>query len=155
MIKALLFDFSRTLLFPKDVNYRGELNSLYRKLIQDPKFDFLSNYQLNEEMLIYLGNLKVKYKLYVFTSGSIQDAPEIRERVGEVFEKVFSGEEMMISKKEPESYKKIAELIGLPVSDILFIDDSPVNVQAAGIAGLSAVQYKDNKSLMNYIDSLE
>lgn len=155
MIKALLFDFSRTLLFPKDIKYPGELNALHRKSAQDPNYDFLANFELNEELLDFLEHLKDRYKLYIFTSGTIQNAPEIKDRVAAVFEKIFSAEEMMVSKKEPESYKKIAARLGLPAEDILFVDDLPGNIQAANIAGLVTVQYKDNKSLMDYISGLE
>jgi len=155
MIKALLFDFSFTLLFPRDTNYRGELNGLHRKLSQTSGYDFLSNFVLNEELMMFLTNLKEKYKIYMFTSGTIQNAPEIKDKVDALFDKIFSAEEMMLSKREPESYIKIAGMIDLPKEEILFVDDIEANVQAVRDAGLEAVQYIDNKSLMNYISMLE
>ena len=155
MIKALLFDFARTLLFPVNKTYQGGLNSLYRKLVQTPNFDFLSNFELNEEAFIFLGNLKYKYKLYMFTSESIQDAPEIKDKVDSLFDKIFSAEQMMLDKKDTETYKKLADIMELDVQDILFVDDNPDNILAARDAGMTTLQYKDNKSLMNYITSLE
>ena len=155
MIKALLFDFSRTLLFPKDKTYQGEVNALYRKLAQAPGFDFLANFELNSEMMIFLGHLKGRYKLAMFTSGTIQDAPEIKDVIAETFDEIFSAERMMITKDEQQSYKRIAGLLGLPAEEILFIDDLLKNIQAASIAGLAVFQYKDNESLMDYITGLE
>jgi len=155
MVKALLFDFSFTLLFPRDTNYRGELNGLYRKLSQIPNYDFLSNFFLNEELMIFLTNLKEKYKIYMFTSGTIQNASEIKDKVDALFDKIFSAEEMMLSKRDPESYTKVSEMIDLPKEQILFVDDIESNVLAAKNAGMEAFQYKDNKSLMNYIATLE
>lgn len=37
----LLFDFSRVLLMPKDPDYTGSLNGLYKEHKDDPGFDFL------------------------------------------------------------------------------------------------------------------
>lgn len=40
MITNILFDFSRVILFPKDDNYSGLLNDLYRKITEEKKFIF-------------------------------------------------------------------------------------------------------------------
>lgn len=154
MIKALVFDLSRTLIFPKDRAYTGELNALYRKLVQDSNFDFITNFELNEELFLYLTNLKEKYKMYLFTSGTLQNAPEIKNKIDALFDKVFSAEHMMIKKNEYGSYKKISQLLGLMPNNILFVDDSLDNINAAKFAGLNAFQYKDNKSVINYIEAI-
>lgn len=154
MIKALTFDLSRTLIFPKDRAYAGELNALYRKLVQDPKFDFLANFELNEELFLYLTNLKEKYKMYMFTSGTLQNAPEIKNKIDALFEKVFSAEQMMVKKNEYGSYKKVAQLLGLSPNNILFVDDLSDNINAAKFAGFDAFQFKDNKSVISYIETI-
>lgn len=154
MIKALIFDLSRTLIFPKDRAYTGELNALYRKFVQDPKFDFMTNFELNEELFLYLTNLKDKYKMYLFTSGTLQTAPEIKNKIDALFDKVFSAEQMMIKKNEYSSYKKLARVLGLSPNSILFVDDSSDNINAAKFAGLDAFQYKENKSVINYIEAI-
>lgn len=151
MIKALIFDLSRTLIFPKDRAYQGELNSLYRKLVQDPKFDFLANFELNEELFLYLTKLKEKYKMYLFTSGTLQRAPEIKNKIDALFEKVFSAEQMMVKKNEYGSYKKVAQLLGLSPNNILFVDDLSDNINAAKFAGFDAFQFKDNKSVIYHL----
>jgi HAD superfamily hydrolase (TIGR01509 family) len=155
MTKALLIDFAFTLLFPKKQGYTGELNALHRSLAQNPNYDFMANFILNDPLIIFLTDLKEKYKIYMFTSGTIQDAPEISDKVNSLFERIFSAEEMMVSKKDPEAYKKIADMVDLAPKEILFIDDLAGNVQAARDAGMEAVQFKDNKSLMSYLDTLE
>ncbi len=155
MIKALVFDFSRTLFFPKDKEYTGELNALHRKLAVNPNYDILQNFEFNEELMIFLGHLKNRYRLYLFTSGTIQDAPEIKYKTASLFEKIFSAEQMQVSKKDLESYKRIARTLKLKPEEILFVDDLENNVLAAKYAGLNVIQYKDNHSLMDYIDLLE
>lgn len=155
MIKALLFDFSRTLLFPKDKTYKGNLNALHRQLSQTPGYDFLANFELNEEMFTFLNNIKDKYRMYMYTSESIQDTPEIKDKVDSYFDKIYSAEQIMLEKSDPESYKKLAEMIGLPIQDILFIDDLSVNIAAAKLAGMEVHQYIDNKGVFDKLNSLE
>ena len=74
MIIYLLFDFSRVLLFPKDDNYDGLLNNLYRKVLNE-KGAFLDNFRFNEELLNFLKPLKDKYNLLVYTTDIIQTDP--------------------------------------------------------------------------------
>jgi hypothetical protein len=57
LIKAIVFDFSRVLLFAKDPGYKDDLNPLHRKLLeQDASYPFLDYFYLNQELLHYLGN---------------------------------------------------------------------------------------------------
>lgn len=154
MIKALILDFSGTIIFPKDRAYSDSLNDLYKKLIQNPDFDFLANFELNEELIIFLTNLKEKYKLFLFTDSVLQNAPEIKDRINVLFDQIFSAEELMINKSDHNSYKKLAQKINMDANDILFIDDTLANVEAARFSGMDAILYKDNKSLMNYIETI-
>ena len=79
MITAIIFDFSRVLLFPKDKNYKGKLNALHRELSKKPDYDVLENFEFNDELLSYLDKIKNKIDLYVFTTGIIQDSPKIKK----------------------------------------------------------------------------
>ncbi|OGM11434.1 hypothetical protein A2Z22_00955 [Candidatus Woesebacteria bacterium RBG_16_34_12] len=141
MIKVLLFDLSRTLLFPKDINYKGELNKLHKELSTSANYNFLDHFYLDEEILIYLSDFKNKCNLCIFTSGSIQNAPEIRSRLDEVFERIYSAEEIGFGKKDMESYKFITEDLKVEPREILFVDDSVDNVDTAKSAGLNAITY--------------
>lgn len=134
MIKTLLFDLSRTLLFPANKDYTGELNKLHSELSSKPNYSFFENFQLDEGIMSYLKSIKDKYELYMFTSGSIQDAPEIKRRLDEVFKKIYSSEEIGLSKKDPKAYEYVAKDIGMAPDEILFIDDLETNVKAAKTA---------------------
>jgi len=157
MIKAYVFDLSRTLLFPKDKDYKGELNKLYRELLNTPNFDFSEHFYLDEETLNYLRSLKVKCDLYIFTSGTIQNAPEIKPRLGEIFKKIFSAEEMGLSKKGVEAYKKLAGELKVQPYELLYVDDSEANIKAARSAGLNTVLFTDfmnlRKKLQKHLSS--
>lgn len=144
MIKALLFDFSRTLLFPKDKTYTGGLNDLHKKIQENPNYNFLESFELNKELLDYLETIKNKFGLHIFTSESIQEDPAIKDDLAKIFTKIFSAKEIGLSKKDPKAYQFIAKELNLNTDEILFIDDSSENLESAKTAGLQTLQYKDN-----------
>ncbi len=143
MIKAIIFDLSRTLLFPRDSNYKGELNAFHSEHKKEPDYQFLDHFKLNDELLTYLRGIKSMCNLYIFTSGSIQNAPEIKPSLDKIFKKIYSSEDMGLGKKDPEAYSFIAKDIGVRPSEILFVDDSKDNLQAAKQADLEVGHYKE------------
>jgi len=151
VIKAFLFDFSRTLLFPKDKNYTGGLNSLHKGLSENANYRFLDNFELNKELMDYLFSIKEKMSIYMFTSETIQETPEIKSGVSKVFSRIFSAKEMGMDKKDPETYKFISNELKLEPNEIVFVDDNSKNIEAAKKAGINVFQYKNN----SVIDNLE
>lgn len=155
MINTLIFDFSRVLLFAKDKGYKEDLNPLHKKLVaENPNYAFLDYFELNKELLTYLETIKDKFELYIFTSGSIQNAKEIKGRIEQVFRGVFSAEEMGVSKKDPQAYVALTQKLSKNPNEAIFIDDSQTNIQAASRAGLNTFQYLDNQSLVKKINTL-
>lgn len=144
MIKALLIDFARTLIFSVDENYAGGINDLYDKVKDDPDFKFFEYYKLNTKFLVYLDSIKGKIPLYMFTSEFIQDDPAIKGKIYGIFKKIYSAKEIGMSKKDPDAYKFIAKDLNLSPDEVLFIDDSMENIAAAQKAGMNVIQYKDN-----------
>ena len=97
MITTLVFDFARVLLFPEDAKYPDKLNPLYKQLAQGSKFSFFENFKLNQELLDFLQKQVEKYELYIFTSGTMQDAPELTDALS-IFKKIYSAEDMGLNK---------------------------------------------------------
>jgi FMN phosphatase YigB (HAD superfamily) len=147
MIKALMTDFSRVLLFPKDKSYSGSLNGLHRDLSSQANYKLLDSFELNTELLEYYKSLAAKLELYVFTSESIQDSPELQPFIKSVFKETFSAMKMEVDKKDENAYKKLVATVNLDPAEIVYIDDSEVNVEAAKKAGLQTILFKDNESL--------
>ena len=80
--------------------------------------------------------------LYVFSSGSVaaqkllfghSDAGDLTPLFSGYFDTVTG------PKREPESYRAIADAIGLPAADILFLSDTAQEVAAARAAGMRAL----------------
>jgi len=152
MIKAYVFDLSRTLLFPKDKRYGDELNKLYKDLINSPGFKFSDHFYLDEETINHLQYLKGKCNLYIFTSGFIQNAPEIKPRLDEIFKKVYSAGKMGLNKNDPNAYRELSNKLKIKPYEIVYVDDSELNVKAARSAGLNAILFTDFNEVRKRLD---
>ncbi len=151
MIKALLFDFSRTLLFPVDKEYSGSLNEIYKLKKGEDDFNFLNYFELSSELISLLGALKEYYKLAIFTSDSIQNDPAIYSNLNSIFIKIYSANEIGFLKSDPKAYEYIANDLDLSCDEIIFIDDSKENTDTASKAKLNTIVYENfNKLIKNF-----
>ncbi len=148
MRKILIFDFSRVLLFPRDEIYRSGLNKLYGQTSAEGD-RFEDYFRLNEDLLEELEELDVER--YVFTTGTVQNAPEIKDRVNAVFKKVFNVPMIGFQKTDSNAYLKLCSEIEVNPGQTMFIDDTSANVEAAKEAGLHAVVYKNNSQVLGEI----
>jgi len=142
MITALVFDFSRVLLFPEDKKYSGKLNPLYKELTQNSGFSFFENFTLNQELLNFLQKQTETYALYIFTGGAenIQDAPELKDALS-IFKKIYSEKVVGLSKATPEAHRFIADSLQKNPDEILFVDDKLENIQAAKEVGFHTLHF--------------
>lgn len=68
----------------------------------------------------------------------VDDALDLIE-IRECFEHTLSGDEVLEGKPHPEMYLAIAELLDVPPSDCVAIEDSAAGVAAAAAAGMTCV----------------
>lgn len=153
MIKAILFDFSRTLLNAKDPQYADSLNGLYKRISQQEGFNSLDHFEYNQKLLDFAAGLKEKLDLYIFTTGTIQDDIHLKSFIDGVFKRIFTVEEVGFLKDDKESYKVIANELSLLPEEILFTDDTEENIKAASEAGLKTIQFISQDQVINDIQS--
>lgn len=152
MIKAIVSDLSRTCLFMKKDISGQTLNSLYAELTsKSDKFDFWEYFYLDTDYMQFLKSFEKQFQLYMFTSGKIQNDPNLKPKLDEVFKHIFDSEEIG-PKDNSNSYAKLAEKLNLAVSEILFIDDDERFIEAATASGIRTNLYT---GLNNLISSLE
>ena len=154
MIRVLLFDFARVLLFPKDNNYSGKLNDLYKAVKDNNSFDFESNFHFNEELLEYLRNIKGEFRLVMFTSENIQEDPVVKEKLNGIFEEVISAKELFLSKSDPKVYGLITSKLGCSADEILFVDDSKENIRSAVSVGINTHLFSNTHDLLRILELL-
>ncbi len=153
MQRTIIFDFSRVLLFPKDKTYTGSLNEMHRTLSEKIDYHLLDYFSLNDELLKHLSKLKPKYRLFIFTSETIQDDSSLQPFLLPLFKNIFSASKLGIDKKEPLSYETLAKMIGLEPKDIIYIDDNLDNIRAAQKAGVKCIHYENNAKLLAKLPS--
>jgi putative hydrolase of the HAD superfamily len=66
---------------------------------------------------------------------------------------IFSCDFKLI-KPEPEIYQRLVEALGVPPQRTLFIDDMPVNIDAARQAGIEGVIYRSFDELADFLNPL-
>ena len=107
-----------------------------------------------------LRSLSEKYDIYMLSNNN----PIAEKRASEMFREAgfsmetdfkecFMSYKMKMLKPSVAFYKEVMRQIGLPASEMLFIDDSQSNVDAAVAAGLPAVWYKPGEDLKELVCS--
>lgn len=134
MIKAVISDFFNVLLLPTG------------KAVDE--------YELNTELLDFYTSLKKHINVYMFTNALIHEQPEFDDQLQPVFDEIFSAIKMGLSKKDPASYRSLANRLNLKPEEVLFIDDSVVNIEAAKTAGMNVITFTDTESVKKEFHSL-
>ena len=101
-----------------------------------------------------LRRLSQKYAIYMLSNNNPIAVPRAREifreagfTMEEDFKKCYISYEMNMLKPSEGFYKAVMSDIGLPPEEMLFIDDSQRNVDAAIAAGLPALYYRPGDNL--------
>lgn len=108
-----------------------------------------------------LRRLSVDYDIYMLSNNNPIAVKRARELFDEAgfsmdtdFKKCYISCDMKALKPSEKFYKAVMEDIGIPSEEMLFIDDSQNNVDAAIAAGLPAIYYKPGDNLEELIDSV-
>ena len=102
-----------------------------------------------------------RYDLYLLSNNnsiSMKRSRKIFEDAGIPMDEIFSGlflsYSMKMLKPSEKIYRETAVRIGLPVHELLFIDDSESNVSAASSVGFNAVLYHPGSDLEKTVFSV-
>jgi len=156
VITVLLFDLSNTILFAKEKSYVGGLNALHNELqATKPNFVFSDYFELDMRLLSILQSLQSKFVIVLFTSETIQEAPEIKPILEKVFNPIISAKTIGHHKTEPQAYAHIAKLLEVQPNEIFFVDDNPKNILAAIQTGCETHQYEDAGLLSTVLQNLQ
>ena len=84
------------------------------------------------------------------TVGGFSDNPRFVRKVfppGATLEPLFLSADLGVQKPAPEAFATVQARLGVPASDILFIDDTAANVDQARAMGWEAVAFDSNSQL--------
>ncbi len=79
-----------------------------------------------------------------------------RLHLSEFFERIFTADELGHSKTDPVFYEKIARIMEVNYDDIIFVDDSALNLETASKLGIETIGIKEsnNRSSWELIDRI-
>jgi HAD superfamily hydrolase (TIGR01509 family) len=141
MITHIVSDFSRVLLFPRDRSTVEKLNTMIKRVRLEENYSFFDYFDLNDELLRFYQSLQPAVQTVIFTSGEIQEETEVKSRIAGIVKYVFSAQYHQRSKETVSSYAWLAEQLQTTSQQMLFVDDSSVNIAAAKQAGVRTVQF--------------
>lgn len=141
MKTTFLFDFSKTILFTFDRQHKGSLNTLHESIKHKPEYNFLDHFYFNEPLLKFLEKHTSEVDAYIFTTGRIQEMPEVKNRINNLFHKIFTVADFGIPKTDPKVYEILAKLIGRNPNEIIFVDDYIQNIKTAQESGFQTILF--------------
>lgn len=138
--------------------FREEVRRLCGSSLTDEAIDRMWNRMLvtlPQEKLDLLGELSRKYPLYLLSNTNelhwtyaVAQAFTARGyQVSDFFRRVFLSYQMKLAKPDPAIFRTVLQTAGLKAEETLFIDDSPVNCQAAESIGIQTVRYTPGEDL--------
>ena len=159
MIKVVVSDLSKTLVYVRDQNYKGLLNSAHEALKGrlGEEYPFYDYFGLNEQLLGWLEARRGKYDMHLFTDGTVQDHLPLMERLSRVFdftENVHTPASVGYSKKDPRAYTKIVEEMGVKPEEVMFVDDNGENLEAARAAGVNVVRFETEAQAIGEMETI-
>lgn len=155
MIKTIIFDFAGVILNPPSEENIGEVTEIHKEIFPKDPYYFANHFEINDALLDFLKTKKEKFNFVIYTSMMLKNEPELREKIDEIFTKIYSAAELQMRKNDPESFKFILKDLNATAEEVLFIDDSEDNIESAKSLGIQTLLYKNNLEVIELINSLE
>jgi len=114
----------------------------------------LKRFVLRPWMLETVRALRAKGYLVAILSDQTGWLDELDARDGffQEFDAVFNSYHLGKSKRDPEVFVEVAETLGLPPANMLFVDDNPENVARARGQGLHGIHYQDRERFLQQLE---
>lgn len=122
----------------------------------DWEFDYLRDYPVDSRILDLADRLQANhYKTAILSNISPQFIEKNRKRgIYEHFDTVLLSPEIAAMKPEPLAYEILLDRLGDKASEVIFVDDLQVNVDAARAIGIRAIQFTGYETLIDELEAL-
>ena len=114
-----------------------------------------ANKWLNTELIETINGLRGKYKIALISNYSASLRQKLIDHgIIELFDEIIISEEAGFQKPEPEIFMYACEKLGIPINELLFIDDMPRSLENANIIGYTPILYVNNQKLSDDLSIL-
>lgn len=116
----------------------------------------LSGFVIRPWMIVLVQELHVQGYVTGILSDQTHWLDELNERdhFYHAFDHIFNSYTRGKGKQDPSLFNDVATELGLPLNEILFIDDDVGNVNRAREVGMQALQYVDKESFTQQLNQL-
>ena len=110
----------------------------------------------NTELIEYARRLRPRYRTGILSNSFVGAREREQEAYGfeELVDEIVYSHECGMSKPDPRSYALVCERLGALPGETVFVDDYDPNITAAREAGLHAVLFTDNDTVIGEIGRL-
>lgn len=112
--------------------------------------------KIHTEMMDLVVELKAKgYRVGLFSNNSLSGAKEARTfGIDTIFDVTLFSAEIGFMKPQAEAFGTLAKMLGVHLSELIFIDDSQKSLEGASDIGYTPILYKDMNQLQNELKKL-
>lgn len=110
----------------------------------------------NEELIAYFRNLRPRYRTAILSNSFLgaREQEEARYGFTSMVDLAIYSHEEGIHKPDPRIFAIATERLGIPPAETIFLDDVPVNVDAAREHGLRAILFTSTTQAIADIEAL-
>jgi FMN phosphatase YigB (HAD superfamily) len=110
----------------------------------------------NEELIAYFRSLRPRCRTAILTNSFLgaREHEEARYGFTSMVDVAIYTHEEGIHKPDPRIFAITSERLGIPPSEIVFLDDLPANVDAARACGFQAILFTSTSQAMAAIEAL-
>jgi len=112
--------------------------------------------EVSQSMVELLERLKNRgWKLGLLSNASAEGAQRIRtQECLKLFEVTLFSAEIGLMKPEPEAFLKFSAELDVPITELVFIDDSEHSLSTAGEVGYMPIRFQNTKTLIVQLQTL-
>jgi putative hydrolase of the HAD superfamily len=114
-----------------------------------------NGYKIDYDLIEQYRALFPDTRLVLATNATSRLPQELRDaKLHHAFDSVFNSSAMGVAKPKPLYFQAMLMSMGYTAKDVIFIDDSPANVQAAKSLGMTSCLYNSRSELLESLTSI-
>ncbi|MCX7975540.1 MAG: HAD family phosphatase [Bellilinea sp.] len=118
--------------------------------------EFWSGDRVDYKLVEWLGSLRPAYKTGLLSNAWDEARQAVQSRFGflDVFDVSLFSAEVKLRKPDERFYHLILERLGVKPEQAIFVDDFPLNIEAASRLGMKAVHFRNPEQALREVQEL-
>lgn len=137
-------------------DFLARLSELSKIPADSIRREFKLNAQINPQVVEIIESLKGKVKVVLLSNSASDWIREVLSdnQLESLFDEIIISSEVGMIKPQPEIYQLALDRLKMSAEQTAFIDDKPINVEAALALGIHALHYESPGQVSEFLHSL-